>query len=194
MTGSEGHTEHKPFWSRWRTRVIGALAAIAVLIGAYFILAAFIPRWWAQRVGSMVDKSFSKGILLGLGYGALGTLIPLLLILFAVFVWRRRAGKVLAGASGVLAVLTAVPNLMTLTIVLGTGSGANAGRRILDVEAPAFRGAALVGAIVAAAVFVLLLVLLARRHWRGRKAVEQTGRIESNPASRETEATRREGM
>ena len=48
-----------------------------------------------------------------------------------------------------LAVLLAIPNLMTLGIVLGTGNAAHAGDRILDVEAPAFRGATLVGALIA---------------------------------------------
>ena len=47
------------------------------------------------------------------------------------------------------AVLLAIPNLLTLGIVLGVGNAAHAGDRILDVEAPAFRGASLAGALIA---------------------------------------------
>jgi len=73
--------------------------------------------------------------------------------------WSRRI---------VVALLVAVPNLLTLGIVLGTGSGSHAGDRILDVEAPAFRGATLAGALIAAGLIAIVWYLGAsrRRAWR----------------------------
>jgi hypothetical protein len=50
-----------------------------------------------------------------------------------------------------VAALLAAPNVLTLGIVVGAGSGAHAGDRTLDVEAPGFRGASLIGALAAAA-------------------------------------------
>jgi hypothetical protein len=65
-------------------------------------------------------------------------------------------------------VLLAAPNLLTLGIVLGNGNGAHAGDRILDVEAPAFRGATLAGALIAAGCLAAAWYLLfsRRRAWR----------------------------
>jgi hypothetical protein len=167
MTSTEDRPDgQKSTLATWRTRILGGLVVVAVLVVAYFILAAFIPRWWAQRIAEMVHGSFSKGIGWGLVYGGLLTAIPLFLLLLAALVWRRRAGKVIAGAAGVLAVLIAIPNLMTLSIVLGGNNAAHAGQRILDVDAPAFRGASLVGAIAAAIMFLLAVLVVLRHGWR----------------------------
>ncbi|QIS02926.1 permease [Nocardia brasiliensis] len=168
MTATEGQLEQKSGGPAWRTWIIGGLALLALLVVAYFILSAFIPRWWAQRIAEMVNGSFAKGIGWGLVYGVICTFVPLLLLLFAVRVWRRRAGRFLAGVAVVLAALVAIPNLMTLTIVLGGSNAAHAGQRILDVDAPAFRGAALVGAIAAAVLWLAVVGLTVTRWWRRR--------------------------
>ncbi|MFC6014496.1 permease [Nocardia lasii] len=164
---SSGHQSHV-----WRNRAILVLAVIVVLVIAYFILASFIPRWWAQRIANTVHGSFSSGIWWGLVYGLVFTLVPLLLLVFAVRVWKRKGGKFIAGASVIIALVAATPNLMTLTIVLGGSNAAHAGERVLDVEAPAFRGANLVGAITAAALFVLLLALMGKRGIDRRRATK----------------------
>jgi hypothetical protein len=169
MTSSEVRPDgQKSTLATWRTRIIGALAFIAVLVVAYLILAAFIPRWWAQRVAGMVNGSFGKGIGWGLVYGGLGTVVPLFLLLIAVLVWKRRAGRFIAGAAALLAVITAIPNLMTLSIVLGDNNAAHAGQRILDVDAPAFRGASLVGAVAAIVICLAIAGLISWRHWQRR--------------------------
>ncbi|WP_454199035.1 permease [Nocardia sp. Marseille-Q1738] len=156
----------KPTATVWRTRIILGAAILALLALTYLVLSAFIPRWWAQRVGSMVGGSFAEGIGWGLFFGGFCTVVPLFLLLFAVLFWRRKAGRFLAGAAAVVAILFTIPNLMTLTIVLGNSSAAHAGERILDVDAPAFRGAALAGAIVATLLFLLAAGLLLLRKWR----------------------------
>ncbi|WP_372508151.1 permease [Nocardia amikacinitolerans] len=173
MTSSEVRPDGKSSASVWRNRIIGGVALFVAVVVTYLILAAFIPRWWAQRLAEMVNGSFAKGIGWGLLLGGMCTLVPLLLLLFAVLMWRKRAGKFLAGAAAVLAVLVAIPNLMTLTIVLGGNNAAHAGERILDVDAPAFRGACLVGAVLAVLFFLGAVYLATRREMRRRKAAKQ---------------------
>lgn len=64
--------------------------------------------------------------------------------------WRR------AALTLVLAALAASPNLLTLGIVIGDGSAAHAGERILDVDGPGFRGGTLVGTVVGVVVALVV--------------------------------------
>jgi hypothetical protein len=146
-----------------RTAMLGALA-LAVLIAAYFILAAFIPRWWSQQIGRAVNGSLTTGTLLGLCLGFTFTLVPLAVLTLALrphMSWELRLTWL------VFALVLAFPNLCTLSVVLGDGSGAHAGQRTMDVLAPAFRGATLIGAIVALAVYLIVLFMILR-HRPGR--------------------------
>jgi hypothetical protein len=106
--------------------------------------------------------------MLGLFYGFVFTVLPLLLIVWGIR--RRRSGRmwlwILVGAG-----LLALPNLMTLGIVLGPGSGAHAGDRTLDVEAPGFRGATLGGALLALVAIGFVWYLLSSRR-RARAALQ----------------------
>lgn len=154
---------------RWFTRIAWAAVAVGALAATYLLLAAFIPRWWAQRIADLSGHgSFARGMSAGLALGALCTGIPLLLLLWAVLIWRRRGGRFLAGAASLLALIVALPNLMTLTIVLGTTGAAHAADRVLDVTAPGFRGATAVGAIGAAVVAAAVAVAAVLRRRRGR--------------------------
>ncbi|WP_084529970.1 permease [Nocardia crassostreae] len=169
----------------WRNRIIALVVLALVVWVAYLILAAFIPRWWAQRIAEMVSGSFSKGIWYGLVIGVVCTAVPLFLLLLAGLSWRKRGGPFIAGAAAVLAIIVAVPNLMTLAIVVGNSNAAHAGERILDVDAPAFRGATLVGVIVAAVVFLLVAFLLVRSRIRKHRAEKQRVRQEKPGVSPE---------
>jgi len=160
-------------WARWRGRVFAGAGLLLALVAVYFALSAFIPRWWAQRIADMSGHgSFTKGIGSGLTLGLLGTGIPLLLALWAFLLRGRRGGKFFAGVLTLLAVIVAVPNLMTLTIVLGTSNSAHAGERVLDVEAPGFRGATAIGATVALLIFLLITFFVVRK-WRRRVKSEK---------------------
>jgi len=147
----------------WRNRGLGVLIGLGLLVALYFIAAAFLPRWWAQRVGDQVHGSFSAGILWGLFYGIVFTFFPLLLawqVRRRPLAWQVRVGMI------VVALLLAIPNLLTLSIVIGVSRAASAGDRILDVDAPAFRGATLTGAIVGALLVIVAAgvgILLKRR-------------------------------
>ena len=153
----------------WPQRLIVAAVIVVVIIVGVLLGAAFVPRWWAQRVGDQVDGSMAAGILLGLFYGFVFVAIPLFVIALATR-WRRKWRVWVA--AGVVALALAIPNLMTLGIVLGAGSGAHAGDRILDVEAPGFRGATLAGAIAAVLFVILVSYLLVSRRRAKESAAE----------------------
>jgi glucan phosphoethanolaminetransferase (alkaline phosphatase superfamily) len=144
----------------WKRTAILAGVAVVLLVAAYFILSAFIPRWWAQRIGSAVHGSIATGTVLGLCIGFTFTLVPLFVLTLAL---RPRTRWKLRLCWFVLALILAAPNLCTLGVVAGDGSGAHAGQRTMDVDAPAFRGGSLVGALVAAAIYVLLMFFILRR-------------------------------
>lgn len=150
----------------WLRRTVVATFAAIALIGLAFLAAAFLPRWWSHRVAHQVNGSMSVGIILGLFYGFVFTLLPLFTA------WRafrkRRPWKVWASLAAV-AIVLAGPNLLTLGIVIGSGHAAHAGERTLDVDAPGFRGASLAGAIIAALALVAIQYLLIARRWDRRK-------------------------
>jgi hypothetical protein len=157
---------------RDRLRGYGGKALVAVVVLACVALgmiigAAVVPRWWSHRVGDQVDGSLTSGTLIGLSYGFLFTLLPLL-VLGAAALWAR-SWRLWAVAAG-LATLLALPNLMTLGIVLGVGNAAHAADRTLDVEAPAFRGASLAGAVGALFIAAVVVYLVLSR-WRDRGAL-----------------------
>jgi hypothetical protein len=164
-------------WSR-RLLIGGGIAAVIVI--AILLASAAVPRWWAHRIGDRVDGSITQGVLVGLFFGFLFTFLALVVFIFVM----RRGRTVKAIAVGLAAALVlASPNLMTLGIVLGVGSGAHAGDRTLDVEAPAFRGATLAGAIVAGLLASYLWYLLASRD-RARGARRRAeARLEEAAAS-----------
>jgi MFS family permease len=153
----------------WLRRFVIAVLVAAVLILLAFLGAAFLPRWWAHRLAHQVNGGMTTGIILGLFYGFVFTVVPLF-VAFRAF-RKRRPWKVWTGL-GVLALLLASPNLLTLGIVIGSGKAAHAGERTLDGDAPCFRGATLAGAIVAFLTFLAVEYLLVSRRWSRRKLRE----------------------
>jgi len=143
---------------------------LVVLVLAVIVVSATVPRWWAHRVGDQVDGSITQGTTLGLVYGFVFTFLPIVAIVL-ILRWRRTWKTILAAV--LIGVVLALPNLMTLSIVVGRGNAAHAGDRTLDVDAPAFRGASLVGAIVAGLLLVFigwLMVSRDRAHSKARRA------------------------
>jgi hypothetical protein len=165
-------TAEEPRRSDWKRKLLVTAVVVGGVLLLGLIASATIPRWWAQRIGDQVDGSIVAGTLVGLFYGFVFTLLPLL-VLGAVLLWRRSWRALVMAAT--FAVLLAIPNLLTLGIVLGRGNAAHAGDRILDVEAPAFRGASLAGAMLAGALTVLIgyLVVSRRRARRDARAASE---------------------
>jgi hypothetical protein len=156
--------------ANWGRRALWVGGGLVVLVVAVLGASATVPRWWAHRVGAQVDGSITQGTLLGLVYGFVFTFLPI--IVFVLIVRWRRTWRAVVFAL-IVALLLAAPNLMTLSIVVGTGNAAHAGDRVLDVEAPAFRGGSLAGAIAAGlllAGIAYLLISRDRAHSSARKA------------------------
>ena len=128
-----------------------------------------MPRWWSHRIGDQVNGSIPAGITLGLVYGFLFAVLPLLVLFWAAR--KRRSWKAWLVFAAV-AVFLALPNLFTLGIVVGRGNAAHAGERTLDVDAPGFRGGTLAGAILAVLFIAGVKYLLASRR-RARREAER---------------------
>jgi hypothetical protein len=163
----------KPDWRDVAKRLIGVVAVIVAVWLVYLFLSAFLPRWWAQVIGNAVDGSFSAGAWWGLMVGAVFTAVPLLFLAQAVL--PRRSWP-LRGAFVVLAALFAVPNLLTLGIVLGTSAASHAGERILDVDGPAFRGGSAWGAVIGGVVALTLVTMGVLYRRRGARLKEMNAR------------------
>ncbi|MEZ5149565.1 hypothetical protein ACWDTG_17435 [Rhodococcus zopfii] len=169
----------------WVKKTVWVLLGLLALVVLYFVLAAFVPRWWAQRIAGLADGGMARGTLWGLVFGFLCTFVPLALLswMWRVRDWRYHRGLQIALA--IVALVVAVPNLMTLSIVLGGGNAAHAGQRILDVDGPGFRGASLVGAVLGALVFVTVVVVSTRHRKRGDDLRRARGELELQRAERE---------
>jgi hypothetical protein len=166
--------------TNWKRRIVLVLAGFVTLVLLVLLARAFLPRWWAQRVGGQVNGHFSGGVAWGLFYGFVFTFVPVVVIRQVV---RKRFGWPVRVIIIVIAVLLAVPNLLTLSVVVGNGSAAHAGQRIMDVDAPAFRGATLVGAIIGAALAVLVIYAMASRRKRNAELKELRARERERQAA-----------
>lgn len=153
-------------------RVLLAILGLVTVLATAVLLSAFLPRWWAHRVGAQVDGSITRGIVFGLFYGFVFVLLPLGVLRWT---FRKKRSWRLVGWASLVALLLASPNLTTLGIVLGSGNAAHAGERTLDVEAPGFRYATLAGAIAAGAVWLWFEWLNIQR-WRERRHAGRLGR------------------
>ena len=164
----------------WKRRVVVSLVLVGVVLVTGLILSATIPRWWAQRIGEQVNGSIVTGTFVGLFYGFVFTLLPLA-VLVLILRWRSSWRWVVFAV--VLAAILALPNLMTLGIVLGRGNAAHAGDRILDVEAPAFRGGTLAGALLAGLLvgFVAYLLFSRGRAWSSERRAREERDLPADP-------------
>lgn len=163
--------------TNWGRRLMWAGGLLVVFVLSTLIASATVPRWWAQRVGDQVDGSITQGVTLGIVYGFVFTFLPIVAI---VLILRWRTSFKTIAAAVVVGVVFALPNLMTLSIVLGDGNAAHAGDRILDVEAPAFRGASLAGVILAGLLLIVMGYLMVSRD----RARAKTRRVELDASER----------
>lgn len=157
-------------------RVFLFVVGAASVVITYLIGAAVLPRWWAQRVGNLIDGSLIVGNTVGFGIGLVFTMAPLFVLAAG---WRFKKSWRRAAAFVVVALVVAGPNLLTLGIVIGSGNAAHAGERILDVDGPGFRGGSLVGAIVGAVLTLMLLWLMGSRRRNKRKVDELKSELDA---------------
>lgn len=152
----------------WTFRIVVAVLIVATLAVGVMLGVTVVPRWWAQRIGDRVDGRMTEGVLYGTMLGFVFTLLPLV-VLRQVFRPMKRWLRI---SVLVVALLLAAPNLLTLAIVVGNGSGAHAGDRILDVDAPGFRLGTTIGAI-SGALLALTWLIASWNAKRSRKKVDR---------------------
>lgn len=157
-------------------RVLFGVIGIASLVIAYLIGAAVLPRWWAQRIGGVIDGRLIFGNMLGFGVGLVFTMVPLFVLAAG---WRFKKSWRRAIVFLFAALIVALPNLLTVGIVVGSGNASHAGERILDVDGPGFRGGSLVGAIVGVILAFLLLWLIGSRGRNKRKVGELRSELDA---------------
>ncbi|WP_051388750.1 hypothetical protein [Arthrobacter sp. 35W] len=181
---STGGKTRLPLWLR-RTILVAVLVAIAAAILS--IGAVVAPVWWADTIGNQVQGNLGAGILVGMFYGFVFSLLPV------VVGWQahyKGMNKWVRISILVAAVLLATPNLLTLAVLNGTSKSAHDAQRILSVEANWF-GIWSVWFMVLG-VLAGVVALQAGRIWRRRgekvrayKAVEAAKRKVEEAEARE---------
>ncbi|RJS46934.1 hypothetical protein [Nocardioides cavernaquae] len=153
------------------------LALLALLAGVLAV--AIVPREWAQYLGDRIDGRMTVGTLYGLGFGFFCTLIPLVIARQALRGFKLGLRLFIL----LIAAVLALPNLLTLGIVLGSGDGAHAGERILDVNGPGFRNATASGAVVAGLVF-LMLTWWGLLRWNDKRKIRKLRSLQAEIAEK----------
>ena len=132
-----------------------------MVVNAYFVLRLFIPVWRAAKISNLTQESLSSGIILGLVYGFVSTLAPLLLD------WHSRYKKVSWPWKSVISfatVVLAIPNLLTLSIYADSSAAAAKARKMTAFSATWFPSWSLVSAITGVVLFISIAA--AERRWR----------------------------
>lgn len=157
-------TNTLPAWLKNAAVWVGAGLAIAVLV---VLGVAVLPGWWASQIGNWVQGVFGRGVPIGLGTGALFTLLPLGV---GVLAFRSGLTSKVRITLVVIGLLLLLPNVLTIAIALGRSDA----RSVLAITAPGFRGATVVG--IGLVILALVAVLVIRRRSRQtRKAIGEAG-------------------
>jgi hypothetical protein len=179
MVRADDRSDRDPRTVSWTNRLILGFVVVVGLVAGWFIATAFAPLWWAERVADVADGSLPVGLFAGLACGLVFTAVPLAVLRP---VLGRRVGWGARWSLLVLALLVAVPNLITLTIVTGTGEAAHAADLAL-LGAPGFPGATAAGAVLGA---VGMLLLWSARY-RSRRRRRELQRLRTELSLRERE-------
>ncbi|MEE2522794.1 hypothetical protein V1639_11555 [Pseudarthrobacter sp. J75] len=152
--------------TNWVARIIFGVVALVILVLAYFILAAFLPVWWATTIGNQVQGDLAAGVWVGMFYGFVFTLLPLMVAWQATrkqVSWPWKIVLILLG------VALATPNLLTAAILISNSESAHNGQRILGTEATWFPIWTQISAVAAVVAFVAGVVLWKIWRHRGQK-------------------------
>lgn len=171
---------------RWGLRLGLGAAALVLLAIVYIVVRLFLPVWWATRIGNQTQGSITSGILLGLIYGFVFTFVPLLIV------WQARYKKVSWPWKTVIvlvAVLVAIPNLLTLSIYANSSSAAAKARTMIDTSATWFPSWSIGGAIAGVLLFVGIAAFWHLWHSRGKKLKAMKSDIKARSTAQATAST-----
>ena len=168
---------------RWGLRIGLGAATLVLLAIVYLVVRLFLPVWWATRIGNQTQGSITSGILLGLIYGFVFTFVPLLIA------WQARYKKVSWPWKAVIvlvAVLVAIPNLLTLSIYANSSSSATKARTMIDTSATWFPSWSIGGAIAGLVLFVGIAAFWHLWHSRGKKMKAMKSDIKARSTAQAT--------
>ena len=177
----------RPARENWQFWAVMALAAVVLLILAWFFVTAFLPRWWSQRIADIGEGHAEPSIAAGLTIGSVFTILALAALGFSVVRGRSWRGRlaILVGA-----LVLASPNLTTLGIIWGPSADARAGEDRLRVFAPGFLGGSLAGAVTGAIIVLIVWIMYDRYRRRGVEIARLRAELERRPAHAEPEPGR----
>ncbi|WP_159797104.1 hypothetical protein [Puerhibacterium puerhi] len=163
--GSSAAAEPAPArdWRAVARRAVLWFLVAAIVLVVFWLLARYLPGWWAGTVGDLVHGEFSLGAWWGLFFGTVFTFLPVIVIGQTIRPWDGWEPPVLLTGLGLL---LAAPNWLTLWVAVGPNPSARAARLVLHADAPGFGGGTGWGALIGAALGVALLLLW--RGWRRR--------------------------
>ncbi|MFJ6419251.1 hypothetical protein [Paeniglutamicibacter sp. NPDC091659] len=165
---------------RWGLRIGLGAAGLALLAAAFLLIRLFLPVWWATRIANQTQGSLSGGLLLGLTYGFAFTFVPL------VIAWQARYKKISwpwKWAIIGVAVLAALPNLLTLGIYLNSSGAAQKARLMIDTSAIWFPSWSIGGAAAGALLFAGIATFWHMWRSRGRKLKSLRREVQSRAAA-----------
>ena len=169
---------------RWGLRIGLGAAGLALLAALFLVLRLFMPVWWATRIANQTQGSLSGGLLLGLTYGFLFTFIPLLIA------WQARYKKVSwpwKWAIIGVAILAALPNLLTLGIYLNSSGAAQKARLMIDTSATWFPSWSIGGSVAGALLFAGIAAFW--HLWRSQGRKLKSLRLEAKSRAGDAAAT-----
>lgn len=156
--------------------IIGAVGIIGALI-----IAAVVPRWWSSLIGNIVNESLIGGTLIGIAIGFVCTFVPYWLFSTG---WRKRDSG--SNFFLILGLIIAIPNLITLWIVLGFNHAAELSNARLELDAPGFKLGTLLGVIAAIALAIFFWNLRRQRDSAKAEAARERERAEAKAAAEDT--------
>ncbi|MBV1780459.1 hypothetical protein KRR55_15180 [Paeniglutamicibacter sp. ABSL32-1] len=181
-TDASRRSDSKP---RWGLRIGLGVAALILLAIVYLVIRLFLPVWWATNIANQTQGSITSGIILGLVYGFIFTFVPLLVV------WQARYKKVSwpwKAVIVVVAVLLAIPNLLTLSIYANSSSSAAKARSMIDISATWFPSWSIGGAAAALVLFLGIAAFWQLWHARGKKMKAMKSEAKVQAELRETRA------
>ncbi|QXQ11459.1 hypothetical protein [Paeniglutamicibacter sp. Y32M11] len=185
VPSSSADTQREDSSPRWGLRIGLGVAAIIILAIVYLVVLLFLPVWWATRVSNQTQGSVTSGIILGLTYGFVFTFVPLLIA------WQARYKKVSwpwKAVIVVLAIIVAIPNLLTLSIYANSSGAAAKARSMIDISATWFPSWTMGGAAAALILFVGIAAFWHLWRARGKKMKSLKTEMKSQAAARAAES------
>ncbi|ASN38822.1 hypothetical protein [Paeniglutamicibacter terrestris] len=185
VPSSSADTQREDSSPRWGLRIGLGVAAVIILAIVYLVVLLFLPVWWATRVTNQTQGSVTSGIILGLTYGFVFTFVPLLIA------WQARYKKVSwpwKAVIVVLAIIVAIPNLLTLSIYANSSGAAAKARSMIDISATWFPSWTMGGAAAALILFVGIATFWHLWRARGKKMKSLKTEMKSQATARAAES------